>query len=113
VKLPDGSILTYDINSSIAPGVPTAQRYVPAQHQWVSAGQLPVALSSARRGYELGAGLLLPEGRAFFLGATGKTAFYTAPTVANPTGSWAAGPVLPRRLAAGDAPAAVLPKATS
>ncbi len=109
VKLPDGSILTYDISSSIASGVPTAQRYVPAQHQWVSAGQLPVVLSSARVGYELGAGVLLPDGRAFYLGATGNTAFYTSPTVANPTGSWTAGPVLPRHLAAGDAPAAVLP----
>ena len=70
---------------------------------------LPVALSSARVGYELGAGVLLPDGRAFFLGATGKTAFYTSPTAANPTGSWTDGPVLPRHLAAGDAPAAVLP----
>ncbi len=109
VKLPDGSILTYDISSSIASGVPTAQRYVPALHQWVSAGQLPVALSSARVGYELGAGVLLPDGRAFYLGATGKTAFYSSPTAANPTGSWTAGPVLPCHLAAGDAPAAVLP----
>jgi len=109
VKLPDGNILTYDIDSSIASGVPTAQRYVPSQHQWVSAGQLPVALSSARQGYELGAGLLLPDGRAFFLGATGNTAFYTSPTASNPTGSWTAGPSLPRHLAAGDAAAAVLP----
>ena len=109
VKLPDGSILTYDINSSIASGVPTAQRYVPLQHQWVSAGQVPVPLSSARQAYELGAGLLLPDGRAFFLGATGNTAFYTSPTAANPMGSWTAGPMLPHDLTAGDAPAAVLP----
>jgi len=93
----------------IASGVPTAQRYVPSKHQWSGAGQLPFPLSSARQGYELGAGLLLPDRRAFFLGATGKTAFYTPPTVSSPTGSWAPGPNLPRHLTAGDAPAAVLP----
>ena len=109
VKLPDGSILTYDIDSSIASGVPMAQRYVPSEHQWVSAGQVPFALSSVRQNYELGPGLLLPDGRAFFLGATGNTAFYTSPTPSNPTGSWTAGPTLPRHLAAGDASAAVLP----
>lgn len=109
VKLPDGSILSYDINSSIASGVPTAQRYVPSTHQWSGAGQLPFPLSSARQGDELGAGLLLPDGRAFFLGATGRTAFYTSPTTTNPSGSWVAGPTFPRHLAAGDAPAAVLP----
>ncbi len=109
VKLPDGSILSYDLNSSIVSQTATAQRYIPSTGRWGSAGTLPALLSSPRQSYELGAGILLPDGRAFFLGANGQTAFYSSPTPTNPTGSWASGPVLPHHLAAGDAPAAMLP----
>jgi hypothetical protein len=60
----------------------------------------------------LGAGLLLPNGKAFFLGCTGKTALYT-PTGNPSRGTWAAGPDIPNdpfgnALGACDAPAAML-----
>jgi hypothetical protein len=111
VKLPDDSILSYDLFTSIATGVSTAQRYIPSQNQWVDAGVLPVQLSSAALGYELGPMELLPDGKVFAIGANGNTALY------NPsTNTWAAGPQImgtlngkPALFGADDAPAAVLP----
>jgi hypothetical protein len=76
VKLPDGSILTNDLTTSVGAG----QRYIPSQSQWVAAGTSPVQLGDnggAPIGLETGPAFLLPDGRAFFLGATGHTAFYT------------------------------------
>jgi hypothetical protein len=114
VKLPDNSILSYDITSSIITGVGHSQRYVPSLGQWVDAGTVPVPLSTATlpgdsAGHEIGPAFLLPDGRAFFLGATGNTAFYTPP--ANPTdpGTWTAGPVIPNNLISNDCGGAMLP----
>jgi uncharacterized repeat protein (TIGR01451 family) len=99
VKLPDDSILTYDVfNTS------HAQRYIPSTNQWVETGTVPVALSSSAVGDELGPAFLLPDGRVFYLGANGNTAFYTPST-----DSWTAGPVIPGGGGADDAPGAMLP----
>src|SRR6185436_7097691 len=46
LKLPDDSILSYDVFSS-TPGHGHAQRYIPASGTWVSTGDLPDELSSA------------------------------------------------------------------
>jgi hypothetical protein len=109
IKLPDDSILSYDIFSSISTGVGHAQRYIPTTGTWVDASDgAPSNLSSIAVGYEMGPALLLPDGRVFQLGATGHTAYYTPST-----NSWAAGPDIPIsggiQLAAYDNPAAVLP----
>jgi hypothetical protein len=112
VKLPDNSILTYDIYSTLSSGVGQAERYIPAAGgpgSWVDAsgsgtGAAPANLSSAALGDELGAAVRLPDGRVFILGATGHTAYYTPAT-----NSWAVGPDIPGGLGADDAPAAVLP----
>jgi hypothetical protein len=113
LKLPDGSILSYDVFASESTGVFHAQRYVPGRGAWVDASKVdplnaPALLSSSNQGEELGAGLLLPDGRAWFLGANGNTAFYTPST-----DTWSAGPILPKvngtNMVAADAPAAVLP----
>ncbi len=104
VKLPDGSILSYDVQGTNARA---AQRYVPSSGTWVAAGTSPVELGSNGGGNivpELGPGLLLPDGRALLLGASGNTAYYTPST-----NSWTAGPVIPNGLGAFDAPGAVLP----
>jgi hypothetical protein len=102
VKLADGSILSYDVFDS-----EHAQRYVPSLGRWVETGPVPVPLANSLS--ELGPGLLLPDGRAFYIGANGNTALYT-PGV-NPTdpGSWTAGPVVPGGLGANDAAGAMLP----
>jgi hypothetical protein len=109
VKLPDDSILSYDIWSSILDGTGHAQRYIPSQGQWVDAGTVPVLLSAEQNADELGPALLLPDGRVFFLGSTGNTAFYTPPTDPSDPGSWTAGPPIPNGLTAYDDPAAMLP----
>jgi hypothetical protein len=97
VTLPDGSILSYDVFHD-----GHAQRYVPAQNEWVDAGDVPVTLSGSSQ--ELGPALRLPDGRVFFLGATGHTALYDPST-----NTWAAGPDIPGGLVTDDAPGAVLP----
>jgi hypothetical protein len=99
IKLKDNSILSYDIWGETG----TAQRYIPSQNRWVSAGTVPVALTSATVGGELGPGFLLPDGRAFLLGATGHTAFYSLST-----NSWTAGPDIPNGLGCDDAPGAMM-----
>jgi hypothetical protein len=109
VKLPDDGILSYDIFSSIWTGTGHAQRYIPSQGKWVDAGTLPFLLSTTDDGDELGPALLLPDGRAFFLGANGNTAFYTPPANSNDPGTWTAGPPIPDQLTSDDEPGAMLP----
>jgi hypothetical protein len=104
VKLPDNSILTYDIFSSIANNQGEAERYVPSQQQWVQTGPVPVQLSNNAIGQELGAALLLPDGDAFFLGGNGHTAYYHPAT-----DSWTQGPDIPHGLGCDDAPAVLMP----
>ena len=104
VKLPDGSILSYDIFSSASSGVGHAQRYIPSTGQWVDAsnGTLPILSdpppsgsppgSAGAQGYELGPAFLLPNGNAIFFGTNGNSAIY------NPTTDlWSAGPAAPQK----------------
>ena len=48
-KLPDGSILSYDIWSASPTACGHAQRYIPSTNTWVDAGIVPVALEQRRR----------------------------------------------------------------
>jgi hypothetical protein len=104
LKLPDGSVLSYDIFNAVDHGQSTAQRYVPSTGQWVAAGTVPVTLSSSALGYELGGATILPDGRAWFVGCNGHTAFYTPST-----NTWAAGPDLPGSQQQDDAPLCLMP----
>jgi hypothetical protein len=99
VKLPDDSVLSYDIFNN-----GHAQRYFPATNRWVATGDVPVPLSGTAVQNELGPAFLLPDGRAFCIGATNHTALYDPAT-----NSWTAGPDLPAGLGADDAPGAELP----
>jgi hypothetical protein len=103
LKLPDDSILTYEIFTQ-GQSTAHAQRYIPATNTWVDAGTVPVLLSSAADGYELGPAFLLPDGRAFFIGANGHTAYYSPQT-----NTWTAGPDVPNGLGADDEPGAMMP----
>jgi len=98
VKLPDDSILT------VNDGTQSSERYIPALDQWIRDASVPVNLFSNA---ETGAAFLLPDGRAFFLGASGRTALY-APTGTTNKGSWAVGPDIPDGRFADDAPAAMM-----
>lgn len=89
VLLPDDTVVTVRCNSS-----QQADKYDPASNTWVDGGTLPVnvvELSSS----EIGAGILLNDGRAFFAGATNHTALYSPPPLATDPGTWVAGPDFP------------------
>ncbi len=101
LKLPDNSVLFIDIDSK------NSERYIPALNRWLRDDTLPEMLYDVF-GYELGAGFMLPDGRAFFLGSTPHTAFYT-PTGDTTMGRWTVGPAIPRGLGAVDAAAAMMP----
>ena len=99
VKLPDDSILSVRKSSQ------SSERYLPARNDWITDANLPVQLYDNYA--EIGAGLLLADGRVFMLGANGNTALYTPSGTTN-NGSWVAGPDIPNGLAAPDAPAAMM-----
>jgi hypothetical protein len=105
--LPDQTVLTVD-----CPGHPGTQKYVIVADRWVTAGSTPSDLVEASS-IEIGPAVLLPDGRVFAVGATGKTALYTMPPLANQQGTWAAGPTFPKinnkQLGAKDAPGCLLP----
>jgi hypothetical protein len=99
VKLPDFSILTVDPYGQLT------ERFIPSRNGWVNDSTVPVELYDS--GDELGPAFLLANGKAFFIGASGKTALYT-PSGTSLPGKWAAGPVFPNGLGAPDAPAAMM-----
>ncbi len=100
VKLPDNSIMYVDRDQT------TSERYIPSLNQWVVDGNLPVSLYDPY-GSETGPGFLLPDGRAFYIGATGHTAYYT-PSGNNSPGTWAAGPDVPNAQGMPDAAGAMM-----
>ena len=100
VKLPDDSILTIDPFGTLT------ERYIPSTNSWVNDGVVPTSLYDPF-GSELGGAVYLPNGKAFFLGATGQTALYT-PTGTTSPGTWATGPVIPGSRGTPDAPCAMM-----
>jgi hypothetical protein len=106
VKLPDGSIITPDGYQS---GDETSERFIPSENKWITDANMPVNLIDGEG--EMGPGFLLPNGSAFFIGATGNTAYYK-PSGTTADGTWTAGPVLPNGLGDDDAPGAELPDGT-
>jgi len=100
LKLPDGSVLQVDLFST------NSERYIPATNSWVADATVPVALYDSHD-FETGAAIMLPDGRGFFLGGTGHTAYYTPSGTTSP-GTWAAGPDIPGSLVAVDAPVAMM-----
>ena len=101
VKMKDNSILFADIYAT------TTERYIPATNTWVPDADLPTDLYDAY-GYETGAAFMLPDGRAFFMGSTSKSAYYT-PSGTTAPGTWTMGPDIPDSLGAPDAAAAMMP----
>lgn len=89
VLLADNSVLA--INCAV-PGY--TERYVPAINRWVYAGRTTVTLVDYE---ELGPALTLPNGNAFVVGATSKTALYTPPAHPEDPGQWTDGPDIPQK----------------
>jgi hypothetical protein len=90
VKLPDDSILSVDIYT----GGTTSERYIPYSNTstWVADAGLPVSMAGGKA--EVGGGFMLSDGRAFWLGGSGYTAFYT-PSGDATKGHWKQGPNMP------------------
>ena len=101
LKLPDNSVLMVDEGSV------SSERYIPSLGQWVADGIVPDSLYDPY-GYECGPGWMLPDGRAFFIGGTSHTAFYT-PSGNNTPGSWGKGPEVPNGYGMPDAPGVMMP----
>jgi len=99
VTLPDGSIITID------PFGQNSERYIPSLNKWINDTTVPVSMYGW--GGELGPGLMLPNGKAFFMGGTNHTAIYTPSGTTN-AGSWAAGPDIPNGYGVIDGPGAML-----
>jgi hypothetical protein len=107
--LPDGSVLTADVWPA---GSTLSERFIPSTGQWVSAGNIPVQLAdniNSSFSFEMGPGVLRPDGTVFYAGATGHTAVFNTHA-----GTWAAGPdfpifVAPYEFDVADGPAALLP----
>jgi hypothetical protein len=111
--LPDETVLVAECQ-----GHPRTEKYVAAAGTWVTAGSTPaghdLVQSSSASSDEIGPAILMPDGRVFAVGASGHTAVYTMPPIANQPGSWAPGPDFPADAngtlwQAFDAPAALLP----
>ncbi len=100
LKLPDNSLLYVDIYSN------NSERFIPDSNKWVRDSTVPVALYDPY-GYETGPAFLLPNGKAFFLGASGNTAYYTPSGNTHP-GVWTTGPKIPDTLGAPDAAGAMM-----
>ncbi len=83
VLLPDNTVISVRCNSS-----QRADKYIIATNTWVDGGTLPqniIELSSS----EIGAAVLLNNGRTLFVGANGRTAIYVPPAIAPvPSSPW-------------------------
>ncbi len=90
VLMPDGTVVTPQCASP-----PNAEKYDPASDKWVTAGTIAADIVE-NTSSEIGPGLLLPNGRAFFVGSkSGNTALYTPGSTPTAAGTWAAGPSIP------------------
>jgi hypothetical protein len=108
--LPDGTVLAVDCTA-----IPNAEKYIPSLNGWVSAGTTPSTLPQSCPGIvaEIGPTVLLTDGRAFVIGASGNTALYVPPAIPSDPGTWVPGPTIVdasnNTLHPIDAPAVLLP----
>jgi hypothetical protein len=108
--MPNGTVVVPQCSNS-----PNAEMYIVSKDQWTGDGTLKASIVEAAS-IETGPGLLLTDGRAFFVGATAKTALYQPGATDTAIGTWSAGPEIPRNgkqnEGSKDGPAALLPSGT-
>jgi hypothetical protein len=93
------------------------EKYIISSNTWKKEGPLPVRVVDPEM-HEIGPGMLLYNGRTIFFGAAnvrghGKTVIYAPPASPTGTGTWTAGPDIPRighdTMVCNDCPASLLP----
>ncbi len=100
VKLADNSILFEDFGDTLT------ERYIPALDLWIRDSSMPFILNDTFV-WDNGPGLLLPNGKAFFIGSTGQTLTYT-PSGDTTLGSWLATSSVPNGNSMTDGAAAMM-----
>jgi hypothetical protein len=112
ILLPDHTILTVECFPPYR-----AQKYIISSNTWKDEGVVPVTLVDPVMS-EIGPAMLMYDGKVIFFGAAdsagfGKTAIYTPPPHPWDTGTWAAGPDIPKvggqTMVCNDCPASLLP----
>ena len=98
VKLPDDSILTTDTDNI------HSERYIPSLNRWINDAVVPTNTFGSG---EIGAAVLLPNGKAIFFGGSGHTVIYS-PSGNTNNGMWAVGPDVPGGVGIADSPAAMM-----
>jgi len=118
--LPTNEVLTVDayvpIGITYDPNGTNSEIYNPGTGSWSTAGSTIVQLWDSGHGcggqhhasFELGPGVLRPDGTVFYSGANSCAAGHTAIYNSN-TGEWSVGPDFPNGLDVADGPAALLP----
>jgi hypothetical protein len=114
--LPNGTVLTVD--AYVFDYHKNGKRYEiyhPSTGKWTAPGSTPVQLwdsypDANHASYEIGPGVLRPDGTVFYIGANGAPgeAGHTATYDSN-TKTWTAGPDIPDGMDSADGPAALLP----
>jgi len=112
ILLPDDTIITAQCWDPYR-----SERYSASSNAWKDEGKPPVMLIDPLM-HEIGPAMLTYDGKVIFFGAaddhgSGKTAIYTPPAIYTGTGSWAAGPNIPKVgkqvIVCNDCPAALMP----
>jgi len=112
--LPNKKVLTVDAYVFAYDSTGTnSELYDPASGSWSSAGSTVVQLwdscgGASAASYEVGPGVLRPDGTVFYAGANGCAASHTA-VYNSRKGTWKAGPDFPDDLGIADGPAALEP----
>ena len=106
VLMPNGTVLAPQCGNH-----PNSEKYIISTDSWSNEGALQVDLVEASS-LEIGPGILLQNGKAFFAGATSNTAIYTMPAVNTNQGKWTPGPAIPQvnksNLGSKDGPACLM-----
>lgn len=112
VLLPDDTIVTAQCFPPYR-----SERYSISSDSWKDEGAIPVSIIDHAMS-EVGPAMLLYDGRVIYFGSAnvagnGKTAVYTPPPFYTGTGTWAAGPDIPKiggkTIVCNDCPASLLP----